>query len=599
MTEGAPGGTSGGADLVIRGGRVVSTFTGEIFAADVVVRGATIVAVLPPGSDVAAREALDARGLLVAPGYVDAHVHVESTFVTPAAFARLTLARGTTTVLADPHEIVNVAGKAALRWMIEAGQGTPQTILYGAPSCVPALAGFETAGAELGPDDIDEMLDWPGVLGLGEVMDFRAVIGGDARMLEIVAAARRKGKLIDGHCTGVHGAELSAFMAPGIDSDHTKNSPAVTLEKARLGMSVQLQEKCISAEMIRTVREQSLPAPFCLVTDDVAPDTIVREGHLDHVARRAVEAGLPPLEALRAMTWTPAQRLRLYDRGVVAPGKRADLVLLDGLDGTHGSGGLSGLSGPDAFTPRVVIAGGRVVARDGQATYAEEAASDVVGVPFGDSVKLAPRTPDDFRWPVPPGAGAAGSASGRLTLRAIRVNPNDTSTMAEGLSLPGEDGEVRWDGKTLLLAIFERHGKRGSSARAPVVGLDLSEGAVATTYAHDSHNLLVLGTSRRAMTAAANAVIEARGGMAVVLGERVEALLALPVGGLMSVLPVAQVVEQARAVRAALAAWGYRHANPFMSVSTLSLPVGPRLKLTDLGLVDVERRAWADPYWET
>src|SRR3954447_9024149 len=359
-------------DLRVRHGTVVSVFTGEMFPADVAIRGETIAAVLPPGTvdPGQAAEVLDAAGLTVAPGYVDAHMHIESSFVTPASFAWLTLPRGTTTVLADPHEIVNVAGKPGLRWMIEAGQGTGQTILYSVPSCVPALLGFETAGAILTPDDISEMLDWPGVVGLGEVMDYRAVVRGDDRMRAIVAAARAKGKLIDGHCTNLSGPELSAYLAEGIDSDHTKNPVQIHIEKARMGMLVMIQEKSVRPELFKALASLPIQPPLCLVTDDVAPDAIHERGHLDHVARCAVRAGMPPLEALRAMTWTPAQRLRLYDRGIVSPGKRADLVLLPELA---------------RFAPAVVVSAGQVVAWDGVPTMPEPVDADL---PFRDTVRI-------------------------------------------------------------------------------------------------------------------------------------------------------------------------------------------------------------------
>jgi adenine deaminase len=558
-------------DLLIRNGAVVSVFTGETFPADVAVRGETIAAVLAPGSvdPGQAADVLDASGLTVAPGYVDAHMHVESSFVTPASFAWLTLPRGTTTVLADPHEIVNVAGKPGLRWMIEAGHGTGQTILYGVPSCVPALLGFETAGAELSADDISEMLDWPGVIGLGEVMDYRAVVRGDPRMRAIVAAARAKGKLIDGHCTNLSGAELSAYLAEGIDSDHTKNPVEVHVEKARMGMLVQIQEKSVRPELFEALAALPIQPPLCLVTDDVAPDAVAERGHLDHVARAAVRAGMAPLEALRAMTWTPAQRLRLYDRGIVSPGKRADLVLLPELA---------------AFAPAVVISGGRVVARDG-ASVLPEPANDAL--PFRDTVKIGRLSADDFRWRL-------DTPPGEASLTAIRANPIDTSTRPARLSLPVSAGEVEWEGRAALLTIVERHGRARTRACAPLLGFELGIGAVATTYSHDSHNLTTIGTSRAAMALAANAVIEAGGGIAVVHGDRLAAFLPLAVGGLMSDRPVSEVVAGAKAVRAALHAWGYRHANAFMSVSTLSLPVSPALKLTDQGLVDVDRRAWAN-----
>lgn len=565
-------------DLLIRGGSVVSIFTGETFPADVAIRGETIAAVLPPDTVTPDQISgvLDAPGLTIAPGFIDAHMHVESSFVTPAAFAWLTLPHGTTTILADSHEIVNVAGKAALRWMIEAGQGTPQTILYGVPSCVPSLLGFETSGAVLTPDDISEMLDWPGVIGLGEVMDYRAVVRGDARMRAIVAAARAKGKLIDGHCTNLTGAELSAYLAEGIDSDHTKNPVEIHIEKARMGMLMQIQEKSVRPELFAALAALPMQPPLCLVTDDVAPDAIAERGHLDHVARCAVRAGMPPLEALRAITWTPAQRLRLYDRGVVSPGKRADLVLLSDLA---------------SFRPAVVIAGGKVVAWDGVATMPEPIDANL---PFRDTVRIGRLTAHDFRWrPELPNS----LVDSETDFRSIRANPIDTSTLPDRLTLPVVDGEVDWEGRATLVAIVERHGLTQTRAYAPLLGFDLGPGAVATTYAHDCHNLVTIGTSREAMAAAANAVIEAGGGIAVVhgaAGEQLAALLPLRVGGVMSELPVSEVVDRAKAVRAALEAWGYRHENAFMSVSTLSLPVSPALKLTDQGLVDVADRAWAD-----
>ncbi|MFC9461582.1 amidohydrolase family protein, partial [Streptomyces sp. NPDC056983] len=240
-------------DLRIFGGSVVSTFTGEEFPADVLVRGSEISAVLPPGTPAEAREEIDATGMRIVPGFVDAHMHIESAFLTPQQFAAVTLARGTTTVLADPHEIVNVAGRDAMRWMIDAGDRTPQTQLWGVPSCVPALEGLEHAGAALSADDIAEMLRWPGVVALGEVMDYRAVVAGDPRMAAVTAAARDRGTILDGHCPNLSGAELSAYLATGVDSDHTKNRTEVVLEKARLGMTMMLQEKCLDEDVAKAL----------------------------------------------------------------------------------------------------------------------------------------------------------------------------------------------------------------------------------------------------------------------------------------------------------------------------------------------------------
>jgi adenine deaminase len=557
-------------DLVLQNARVVSLFTGEIFPADVALQGDKIEAILPP-ANLAGREVIDAAGKLVVPGFIDAHMHIESSFVTPGAFAHLTLPRGTTTVLADPHEIVNVAGKAGLLYMIEASQGAAQSIFWGVPSCVPSLPGYETAGAEIKAADVSEMLDYPNVIALGEVMDYRAVVGQDERTRSIIAAARQKGVILDGHCPGIHGSDLNLYLASGVDSDHTKNSVEVALEKARMGMLLQLQEKSIRPELIEALMALPLRPPLCLVTDDIAPDAIVNKGHLDHIGRRAIEAGMPPLEVLRALTWNPAQRLRLYDRGIVSPGKRADLLLVDSLE---------------ELRPALVIAGGKIVARAGIYTGPRDAQpAEILARPFLNSLKLGRFTPHHFRWRLEEAA-----EDGEVELKALEINPVDTYTRAQRLTLPLRDGEVEWEGKTLLLAIYERYLGSGGHSFAPVLGLELAGGAIATTYAHDSHNLVVLGTSRRSMALAANAVIEARGGIAVVAGDEVTAQLKLPVAGLLSLDQGEEVARQVAGVRQALVELGYHHANPFMSLSTLSLPVSPALKLTDKGLIHVTER---------
>ncbi|MFC6885728.1 MULTISPECIES: adenine deaminase C-terminal domain-containing protein [Actinomadura] len=555
-------------DIRIRGGRVVSVFTGETFEADVLVTGETITGVVPPSAPGAAREELDAAGRLVVPGFLDAHMHVESSFLTPAAFAWLTLPRGTTTVLADPHEIVNVAGREAMRWMVGAGRATPQTQLWGVPSCVPALAGFEHSGAHLDAADVDELLGWDGVRALAEVMDYRAVVSGDPRMHSIIGAARDRGVILDGHCPGLSGEELSRYMATGIDSDHTKNTPEVAVEKARLGMTVMLQEKCLEPEVAAALLALPMLPPFCLVTDDLAADHIAARGHLDHIARTAVAAGLPALDVLRALTWTPAQRLRLPDRGVVAPGKRADLVLLDGP--------------LEDFAVHTVLAGGRVVAEGGRAAYPEPRPE---GRPFSGSVHVDGLPDGEYAWRV-------DLPDGPHRFRALRVNPVDTYTEPAEIELDVRGGVVAWEGRAALCWVRNRHG-RDHTACVPVTGMDLADGAVTTTYAHDSHNLVTLGTTRASMRAAAEAVLAGDGGVAVARGGTVTARLPLGVGGVMSAEPAAAVADASRLVREELAAWGWRHRNPFMSVSTLTLAVSPTVKITDLGLVDVLARDWA------
>jgi adenine deaminase len=550
--------------VVLRGGSVVSVHTGEIFPADVLLAGDRIRAVLAPGTaELVAESSVDVTGRLVVPGYVDAHMHVESSLVTPAEFEAITLPLGTTTVLADPHEIVNVAGRKAMAWMIEQGRGLRQDIRWALPSCVPSLHGFETSGADLDAADIAEMLGWDGVTTLGEVMDYRAVISGDERTAAIIRAAREAGVRLDGHCPHIRGADLNEYLWAGVDSDHTKNSAAVTVEKARLGMVMMLQEKCLGTDLVDALLALPVLPDFCLVSDDVAPDAIVDRGHLDHIAGVAMARGLPPLVVLRALTLHPARRLGLDDRGVVAPGRRADLVVLRDLT---------------SFTPEVVLCRGAVVRAD------VERRPPVVN-PFGDTVRVPADLDAVARWPV-------DLADGEHVFRALRVNPVDTFTVPDEIALPVRDGLVGWEGRCAVVTVVERHHGSGRTRTAPVLGFDLGPGAVATTYAHDSHNLTIVATSAAASVAAARRVVAAGGGISVVRDGAEPVDLPLPIGGVMSTGRATDVAAAARAIRRAVTGWGWRHANPFMSLTTLGLPVSPQVKITDRGLVRVENRDW-------
>lgn len=555
-------------DLLIRNGNVVSVQTGEVWAADVAVVSDTIRAVLPPGTPTEAAEVLDATGLIVAPGYIDAHMHIESSLLAPREFARITLPRGTTTVLADAHEIVNVAGRDAQAWMIEQGRGTNQTMRWAVPSCVPALAGFETAGAELSAEDIDEMLGWDGVTTLGEVMDYRAVVSGDRRMRDIVAVARARGVRLDGHCPNLSGPDLNEYLWAGIDSDHCKNTAEVAVEKARLGMLLMLQEKCLTPEVVDALLALPHLPDLCLVTDDVAADTILESGHLDRVGHVALERGMAPIDVLRALTVHPAHRLGLHDRAVVSPGKRADLVLLRSLTD---------------LTPAVVIAGGAVRGRDGGPV--DTAPAPLADNPFAGTVRLRTQSEHDMLWRV-------DLPDGEHVFRALRVNEVDTYTEPAEVVLPVHDGVVDWEGRTAVVVVLERHTGRAGMSAAPVVGHDLGEGAFAGTYAHDSHNLTAIATNRAALLTATNSVIEAGGGMCAAVGATGHVLLPLPIGGVMSERPAGEVARACVAIRAALRDWGWRNRNVFMSVSTLTLAVSPQVKITDRGLVRVVDRAW-------
>jgi adenine deaminase len=367
---------------------------------------------------------------------------------------------------------------------------------------------------------------------------------------------------LDGHCPHISGADLNEYLWAGIDSDHTKNSAAVTVEKARLGMVMMLQEKCLSEELVSALLALPVLPDFCLVSDDVAPDAVLDRGHLDHLAAVALACGMPPLVVLRALTLHPARRLGLDDRGVVAPGRRADLVVLRDLS---------------SFTPELVICRGRPVEPGSERPALDNPFDASVHVP-ADLTGLA-----TWRVDLPDGEHA---------FRALRVNPTDTYTAPDEIVLPVRAGVVGWEGRCAVVTVLERHSGAGTGQTAPVLGFDLEPGAFATTYAHDSHNLTVIATSAAALEEAATRVVSLGGGISVVRDGAHPVDLPLPVGGVMSTQRGADVAAGARAVRAAVREWGWQHANPFMSLTTLALPVSPQVKITDRGLVRVVRRDW-------
>ncbi len=563
--------------LALQDVRVLSVTTGEIEPCDLVLAGGRIVAFWPVGSASGQDfEVLDGKGRLAVPGYVDPHLHIESSFTTPEVFAEAVLVRGTTTCAADAHEVANVLGPKGLTAFMEAGKGLALDIWWMVPSSVPSVPGLETTGGSMEPEDVRALLGRPDVLGLGEVMDAYGIAGGNTRMLAILAAARDAEVMLEGHAPDVTDAALTALLWEGVDSDHSKSRTALLLKKLRLGLFLELQAKTLSQEFVTALSRLPMDPPFALCTDDVSADVLADEGHLDRIARLAVQAGMDPLRAVRAMTFEPARRLRLWDRGLLAPGRRADIVLLRDLG---------------SFVPEIVVAGGEVVAEHGRLTARgservhgpsdRKAHLDVLR----DSLRL-PRdilTAHRFRWPAPaPGPD--------LYLRALSVNPEDNYTREGGVTATVESGFVRLPEGTALLTVIDRYSGEARQSFAPVLGLSLGRGAVASTYSHDAHNLTVIGTDPEDMALASRSVAEMGGGMTVVQEGRITGQLALPLGGVVSDRSLAEVTREATEVREAFTQLGYRHRNPFMNVSTLGLLVSPEIRLSDRGLVDVRRR---------
>ncbi|HDD42147.1 MAG TPA: adenine deaminase [Nitrososphaeria archaeon] len=562
-------------DLLIENVSYVNLLTGEIYRASVGVLGDRVAYVVEGGADrLKARRRFDGRGLYAVPGLIDSHLHIESSMLTPPRFAEAVLPRGVTTVAIDPHEIANVLGKKGVKYMLEASGGLPLKIYVLAPTCVPSLPGKETSGAELTADDVEEMLGWKGVIGLAEVMDFSGVINLDPRMIEIVEAGRRRGVVIDGHCF-LRGLDLNAYVAAGMEADHENFSFEDALEKLRLGMLIKLRAPYLLdvREFVNGLKSLRSPIGFLLVTDDVLPDNLKRDGHLDNVVRNFIEAGLDPIEALRASTLYPAIHLRLYDRGLIAPGRLADMVLLRSLEG---------------FEVEHVFADGDLVASGGKLvkpipipSFPEDAKK---------TVKVRRLSLEDFKIRAP-------IERGKVKVRVIELLGAEEAEGAESFSqsiltrFSIEEVEVRegWldPGALALIAVIERHGKGGGMAKGLLKGSGLREGAAASTVAHDSHNLIVVGKDPKDMLSAANKVIEMRGGVAVARGGEVIASLPLPVAGLMSEEPLEKVAEGFEKVRKALRSIGLRDHPYSPPLFFLALPVIPEAKITDRGLYSV------------
>ena len=545
------------ADLLLRGGTLVHVHTGELERTDVAIFGNHIAAV---GEGYSAEEVHDIEGQFLVPGFIDAHVHVESSMVTPREMARAVVPRGVTTVVTDPHEIANVLGLDGIRFMLDDGEGALFDMFVNASSCVPATH-LGSAGATLEAEELSELLTESWVLGLAEVMNFPGVVHGDGAVRAKLDAFA--GRVIDGHCPGLSGKELNAYVAAGIHSDHECTTVEEASEKLRRGLTIFLRE-ATNAHNLRDLLPVVTAANerrCCFCTDDREPPDLLELGSIDHLLRLAIEDGLDPILAIRLATINPAEYFRLWDRGIVAPGRLADLAVLS-----------------DLRQPRVlrVYRRGRQVAADGE--LLSEPPPSSVQAPVG-TVHID-RDALDFR------IEAQGSS-----IRVIGAIPDQLIT--ESLVLPArvEDGEAVADpaSDVLKMAVIERHRATGRIGLGFVRGIGLEQGALASTVAHDHHNLVVIGADDRSMRTAARAVAEAGGGQAVALGDDVLGLLPLPIAGLMSDRPIEEVAAKMHELVAHAHRLGSKLHAPFMAMSFLALEVIPNLKLTDLGLVDVGR----------
>ncbi|MGH6806998.1 MAG: adenine deaminase [Ensifer adhaerens] len=550
-------------DMLITGGVVVDMVTGEQRAADVGLVGPLIASVHAPGTRSDAASIVDASGAFLSPGLIDTHMHVESSMVTPATYADAVLPRGVTTIVWDPHEFGNVSGLAGVRWAADAIADLPLRCVLLAPSSVPSAPGLELAGADFDADAIATMLSWPEIGGIAEMMNMRGVIDGDPRMHAIVQAGLAAGKPVNGHARGLAGADLQAFVTAGVSSDHELVSSEDLLAKLRAGLSIELRgsHDHLLPEFVEALNALGhLPQTVTLCTDDVFPDDLDRAGGLDDVVRRLVRYGLKPEWALRAATLNAAARLGRVDLGLVAPGRRADIVIFEDLSD---------------FRARTVIAGGKQVALAGRMIDALPQADveALVG-----TMKIEPLRETDFAIP------ATGSK-----VRVATIDRPRFTQWGEVLA-EVEDGFVVPPQGATRIVVAHRHGRADSKPRVGLLtGWGEWRGAFATTVSHDSHNLTVFGGNAHDMMVAANAVIAAGGGMAVASGGKIDAVLPLPLCGLVSDAPLADVSAGFAALRDAVGRivdW----QPPYLVFkacfgATLACNAGPHQ--TDRGIADV------------
>jgi adenine deaminase len=552
------------ADLVITGGRLVNVHTREIQdGVGVAVKNGRVAMF----GDVShtrgpATETIDAEGAYLVPGLIDTHLHIESAMVTVTRFAEAVLPHGTTTAVIDNHELANVFGLAGIRWMLDEARGLPLNVLLALPSCVPALPGFEDAGAVLGPDEIREALGWEGVAALGEMMNMPGVIDSDEAVHAILAATLESGKAVTGHWSlaGWRDHRLQAYAAAGVDSDHESVFREDALAKLRAGMWVQFRESSAwrnVADLVATITEDGVDPRHCLLcTDDVQPETIVELGHLNNAVRVAIAAGLDPLVAIQLATINGAEYMGLrHELGSIAPGRWADILFVEDLR---------------ELAPHLVLAAGVRVGELPSYEYPSEAF---------ESIRIPALGTVDFR------IAATGATA---TVRAIGMVSGVLATEHRLVEAPVEDGEVRASPALDLAkaASIERHGGPGTIGLGFVQGLGLTRGAVATTVAHDNHNLLVIGMNDDDMLFACEQLRAAGGGMIAVADGEVLARIDLPIAGLITDRPVPEVAEDVHALAAAYESLGCTLESPFMFVSLLSLGVIPALRLTNRGLVD-------------
>jgi len=546
------------ADLLLTNARIVNVFAGEIVKGAVAVSDGMIVGF----GSYKAEKVVDVNGRYVAPGFIDSHVHIESSMACIAEFARAVLVHGTTTVAADPHEIANVLGSAGISYMLQSADRQPMNLYFTLPSCVPATE-METAGARLTVEDLQPFFNQERIIALAEMMNYPGVISGDAAVLLKINAARRHKKPVDGHAPGLSGSELHAYIAAGVRSDHECTTEQEAREKLMAGMMVMIRQGTGARNLraLLPVVNEKTSRRMMWCTDDRHPHDLISDGHIDSIVREAIQSGLDPLLAIQMATLNPAEYFGLHHLGAIAPGRQADLIVFRDI------------KRPVA---EQVYHRGILTAENGKIRPEIEfpTAADLPPAMHVDLRKI------DFSIPAE-----------KKHLRVIEIVPDQLITRQCIEKTPVKNNQAVSDPSRDLLkiAVVERHNGTGNIGKGFVKGIGLKRGALASSVAHDSHNIIIVGTSDEDMRAALEAVVKMGGGLAAVCDDRLLADLALPIAGLMSAEPVRTVRDQLEILLGMAHDMGAVLKDPFMTLSFLALPVIPELKLTDKGLIDVNK----------
>lgn len=568
-------------DLVIRNAKVFNSYLKCFRKADVYVLDGKIYYVDVKDNEntiplIAAKEELDASGYYMIPGLIDIHMHIESSMMTPQTFAGYAGKCGVTTVVSEPHEMANIKGLSGIYEMIADGENAPIDIFYGIPSSVPSTnEELETTGGIIDCRAMKELYEKKEVVCVGEIMNYRQIIReNDLEITKFLNYLREVDPnfVIEGHCPSLTGLDLAKFLYLGIDGDHTEHTLEEIRQRFENGMFVELQEKMLRPEILDYIRENRLYEHCGFVTDDTMADKLYEEGQLNKVIEEAIRMGFPTEEAIYCGTYTNARRMNLRDRGVIAPGKTADFALITGFH---------------SLEPDYVYKDGQLIASKDQENEnhpGKELTSEnrhFFPEDYYHSVHIPVLRSEDF-WI------CAKQESGNVSVRVIEVSNGRTQTSEKIESMPVKDYKICWEGTGCLLAmVVERYGKNKNIGYGFVTGDCLKEGAAATTYFHDHHNLFVVGDNVGDMQAAVERIQSLQGGILTVYQGEIKAELPLPVAGILSDQPIEEIGPALKKVRNSLFQLGYRHYNPVMSLCTLGLPVSPALKLTDRGLVDV------------